>query len=351
MKVKYITGLILSVSIFFRAYSQHPATDFNGGGERCENCYRFMFYNVENLFDPKHDTLKSDLDFTPEGKNRWTYTRYIRKINNILKVIMALGGWEPPEMIGLAEIENEHVLRQLVYYSPLKKFNYHYIHYESPDARGVDVAFLYRKEYFRVICSVPICIRMPGDTLFKTRDVLYIRGIAGKNDTLHLFINHWPSSYGGYMNSMPKRHFVAGVVRGKVDSLLAVSPAANILIAGDFNDECSDESIINVLKASMDTVSPGNNLIDLMSLMNSSLTGSHKFAGRWSNIDQIIVSKSLFQGKHGMKILDGRAHIFKAGFLLEEDRFGEKPFRTFLGPRYIGGFSDHLPVYTDIICE
>ena len=310
-----------------------------------------MFYNVENLFDPHHDTLKSDQDFTPEGKNHWTYSHYLHKVNNVYKTILALGGWEPPDIIGLAEIENEAVMKQLVFYSPLSKFRYGFVHYESPDARGVDVAFLYRKDRFRVLKSYPVVIRMPQDTAFKTRDILYVKGLVNKKDTLHLFINHWPSSYGGYMNSMPKRSFVAGVLRSRVDSILFLNPSANILIAGDFNDECTDLSITSVLKAGGDTASNSISLIDLMAFMNNSSIGSHKYAGRWRNIDQIIVSKPLFDGKSGMKIESGRACIFTEDFLLEEDKFGVKPFRTFLGPRYLGGFSDHLPVYVDIICR
>ena len=319
--------------------------------ERCEKCTRFVFYNLENLFDTHHDSLKSDMDFTPEGKNHWTYSHYLHKISNVYKTFLAMGGWEPPELIGVAEIENEAVLKKLIYDTPLKKFRYGYIHYESPDARGVDVALLYRKEHFKVIKSSPIGIIMLQDTGFKTRDILYVKGTLGNCDTLHLFINHWPSSYGGFMNSKPRRDFVAGVLRKKVDSLLSVNPLANILIAGDLNDEYTDESITLHLNANDDTTGNSTNLVDMMAFMTPDKIGSHKYAGRWRNIDQIIVSLSLYKGKSKLKISGGKAHIFSPEFLLEEDKLGKKPYRTFLGPRYIGGFSDHLPVYTDIICK
>ena len=349
--MKGICVLLFSIGITVMVFPQKNSDLPYSDHERCEKCIRFVFYNLENLFDARHDSLKADLDFTPEGKNHWTYSHYLHKLTNICKTIVAIGGWDPPELIGVAEIENEAVLRKLVYDTPLSKFRYGYIHYESPDVRGVDVALLYLKDRFKVLKSSPVAIRMVQDTGFKTRDILYVKGIINSFDTLHLFINHWPSSFGGFMDSKPRRDFVAGVLRMKVDSILSADPNANILIAGDFNDECTDESIGLHLNANGDTTWNSSNLIDLMAFIMPDKIGSHKYAGRWRNIDQIIVTQALYKGRSKLKVDRGRAFIFSPDFLLEEDKLGKKPYRTFLGPRYIGGFSDHLPVYTDIICR
>ena len=315
-------------------------------GKRSDTVLRAMFYNVENLFDPRDDSITSDEEYQPTGMRGWTYSRLKQKQINISKVIMAVGGWEPPDLIGLCEIENFSVLYGLTNYTALKNFGYKIIHFDSPDPRGIDVALLYRPEKFRVIKSIPLRIHFPFDTASRTRDILFVKGIACKRDTVNIFVNHWPSKFGGAMASIPKRNYVASVMRIYADSLLAVNPNANILIMGDLNESPYEEGVSSVLKAKMDSVNlaPGD-LYDMLAGAGLSWTkGTIKFRETWDAIDHMIVSMPLLShtSPHGL-------HIFDAPFLLQDDEawFGKKPFRTYYGAKYIGGFSDHLPVYMD----
>ncbi|MCF8296985.1 MAG: endonuclease [Saprospiraceae bacterium] len=330
---------------------------------------RIVFYNAENLFDIYDDSLKRDEDFTPKGKNHWDNYKFYKKENNIAKVIMNIGGWEAPGIIGLCEIENFFVLNHLVKKTALKKFNYRIVHFESPDARGIDNALLYRPEKFKPIYSEAIRIDCPFDKSLRTRDILYVKGLVLNHDTIHLFINHWPSRWGGQAASEPKRMFVAQVQKKIVDSILKVNPEANIIIMGDLNDEPNDKSLTeslkalspNILKAQAlnDTVntiieteatSLYNLMIEKKNNGQGSLVYKDAIGYNWNMFDQIIVSGALLGGSEKLIIKNNKAEIFKPDFLLEEKENGiMMPFRTFSGPKYLGGFSDHLPVYIDIL--
>jgi len=303
--------------------------------------YCVAFYNVENLFDTYVDSLTFDHDFTPTGTYHWTYKKYFKKINNISKVLLAIGEGNPPALVGMAEIENERVLHHLCKQSPLKKFNYNFVHYNSPDRRGIDVALIYRTEWVKIIHSEPLQIIFPFDTSSRNRDVLYvvIRLISG--DTLHLFVNHWTSRYGGYAATVPKRNYYASVVKTKCNELLSQNPQTNILVMGDFNDYPDNESVLQL------TSSPYP-LYNLMSrFVNMSHVGTHKHEDFWGCLDQMLVSSSLRQLNTLLAIQYGQAEIFSSDFMLEHDEKygGYKVYRTFLGPRYIGGYSDHLPIF------
>jgi hypothetical protein len=316
-------------------------------GKRGDDALRVMFYNVENLFDPSEDSTKADEEYQPTGMRGWTSNRLKRKLINISKVVLAVGGWEPPEIIGLCEVENRMVLYLLTNDTPLKNFGYKIIHRDSPDPRGIDVALLYRPNKFRVLYSNPISIRFPFDTAARTRDILFVKGIACKSDTLNIFVNHWPSKFGGAMATIPKRKYVASVLRNQVDSLLMVNPGAKILIMGDLNDTPADESVSKVLGAKMDSVNLApDDLYDMLAGAGISWKkGTIKFREEWETIDHMIISKPMFSctTPHSLQIFD-------APFLLQDDEawFGKKPFRTYYGAQYIGGFSDHLPIYMDI---
>lgn len=311
-----------------------------------KNSFRLMFYNVENYFDPFDDTLTNDNEFLPEGVRHWNYSRFLKKRNAIYKTIMALGGWEPPAIIGLCEIENRFVLKQLVYETPFAQFDYRIIHEESPDHRGIDVALLFNPKVFQVLNHKAIEINFPEAPESKTRDILYVKGIVFNEDTLHVFVNHWPSRYGGELSSESRRIFVARQLARSVDVLLKKNPGAAIVVMGDFNDYFFNRSIKEELNAGKDR--EGNRLLNLMPENNYAL-GTHKFEGEWGILDQIMVSPALISPDKGI-FVEGEAHIFDAGFLMQEDiKFlGKKPFRTFLGMKYQGGFSDHLPIFIDL---
>jgi len=320
---------------------------------------RILFWNVENLFDYHDDTTTLDDEFTGAGAMHWTYSKLRKKLAHVAKTILAAGAWNPPGIIGFCEIENRYVLNKLVYDSPLKPFHYRIIHRNSPDRRGIDVALLYREAIFTPIYSEWISIRFPFDTAVKTRDILYVKGILLHTDILHLFVNHWPSRRGGEKISAPRRNYVASVLRKKIDSIITPPPGPlpnkgvgepYILIMGDFNDEPDNESLHTILRAGH----PGTtaNPTGLVNLMYPKLhhEGSHKFRDHWGLLDQFIVSGSLINGRNNLRIDPISVTFYKPDFLMKEDLkyLGIKPKRTFLGPRYLGGFSDHLPVYLDI---
>ncbi len=317
------------------------------------NSIRIAFYNVENLYDTENDSLTNDDAFTPEGSNHWTKGRYWKKINNLGKVILSIGGWEPPEIIGLCEIENEKVLKDLIYNSPLKKFKYRIVHYNSPDNRGIDVALLYRQDKFKVLKSKPIKVSFSEDTTAKTRDILYVCGaIPSTNDTLNILVNHWPSRYGGYAATIKKRNRAAQIARQVFDSIININSDANFILIGDLNDYPTDISLIEHLKAKPDTLNTQN--YDLINLSFKTHTkgkiGSHKYQEHWGVLDQIIVSNQLTKREKGLKVSKEWYNIFRADFLITTDEtfLGIKPNRTFIGTRYNGGYADHLPVFVDL---
>ena len=319
-----------------------------------QSSIKIGFYNVENLFDPEDDSLKNDDSFTPEGFNHWTNKKLNRKINNIAKVILAMGCGEPPAILAMAEVENREVLLKLCKQSPLKKYGYDIVHYESPDKRGIDVALIYRPDIIRITHSEAIPIKFPFDTLSKNRDILFVTARLPNRDSLYLFVNHWTSRYGGFAPTIIKRNYYATVVKRRCDSLLAINQDAAIIIVGDFNDYPTDESMQDILKVKNPDVVGGGGLYNLMlPFLHEENRGTHKREDFWGCLDQIIVSSALLNSdsaSNTIHIKDGKAHIFWADFMIEPDEKygGFKLIRTFSGPRYIGGYADHLPVYIDL---
>jgi len=347
--MKHIFPLVVFfVVLTFTGFSQEIQE--NQGEDRS---FRLMFYNVENLFDIYDDSLTADEEFTPEGERHWNNKRFYAKINNISKVILAVGKWSPPTLIGLCEIENRFVLEKLVYETPLAKSGYKIVQHDSPDRRGIDVALLYRDEDFVLFSDTVIRVGFEFDTATATRDILYVKGLIGGNEMLHIFINHWPSRYGGYMGTVEKRNTAARILKKHTDSLLAINPGVSIVILGDFNDDPGDESLTKILGAKYpqenDTLSCLYNL--MLKKPDDWQYGSLKFRETWNTFDQIIVSGNLLSTESEIRSGHDGAKIFHAPFLLEDDEtyLGKKLFRTFNGYKYQGGFSDHLPVFFDLI--
>jgi len=310
--------------------------------------FKIMFYNLENMFDPFDDSLKNDNDYLPDGIRGWTWKKFERKLQNTSKVIITAGGWRPPDIVGVSELENRFCLIQLLKRTPLNRFNYKIIHHESPDDRGIDVGLIYLPDRFTVLSHRAIPVIFEGDSVAKTRDILYVKGLIPNGDTLHIFINHWPSKFGGAVATITRRKDAALRLKSVTDSIAAVNPRALIVITGDFNDQPTDESLAIHLDArSGITDTTGYYLYNLMQeLMGKWDVGSNKFREEWSIIDQFIVSSALLNRKSGLRVSEKRAEIFRAPFLMEEDRNfnGTKPFRTYYGAVYQGGFSDHLPI-------
>lgn len=319
-------------------------------GQESREGLRFVFYNVENLFDPFDDSLTADEEFLPWGIRGWTWKKFEEKVNGIHKVLVALGGWEPPELLALCEVENYFVLHRLIHETPLRKHEYQIIHRDSPDPRGIDVALLYRPGFFLPIrhryYPVPVGCSHPDPT----RDILYVKGIINGGDSLHLLINHWPSRWEGVLESRPERLAAAAVLRHILDSLIMADEHSKILVAGDFNDEVTDIS----LRDSLGVQLPVNFCQDdhLYFPGDSPMPGqpgSLKYRRRWYGFDLILVSGSMLHSQ-GLSVSKNGYRIFSPGFLLEDDPqwLGKRPFRTYRGYRYHGGISDHLPVFIDI---
>jgi len=309
-----------------------------------------VFWNVENLYDTYNDSTKLDDEFTRQGKMRWNYSRFHNKFNHIAKTLLAISEWQPPAIIGLCEVENRYVMNKLIYESPLKPYGYRMIHHESPDLRGIDVALLFRPSLFKVLSSKAYKIVFPFDTAARTREILFVQGQLLARDTLNLLINHWPSRRGGYEESQPRRDFVALVLRKIIDSLLSDNKYSRILVMGDFNDEPVSASIKNMLHAiPPDSVNDYNDLVNLMYPLTGK-EGTHRYRGIWSLLDQFMVSGNLIIPESGLRLVQGSVNVFRGTFLLKDDLkyFGSKPFRTYNGFKYEGGFSDHLPVYLDL---
>jgi hypothetical protein len=294
-----------------------------------------MFYNVENLFDCFDDSLsRGDDDFLPSSPRHWSFKRYQEKLQKTAKVIMAAGQWNPPFLVGLCEIENSNVLWQLTRNTGLSELGYRFSHFESPDPRGIDVALLYRKDCFTVLEEKPVKVVLPNNKT--TRDILFVKGVAHKTDTLFVMVNHWPSRLGGESESDINRMAAANCLSKLCDSLRKVHPRPFIIAMGDFNDGPTDESIIQLKKFGMEPMNKNASQKNI---------GSNKFRQTWETIDQIILSEYLSTHWQQMGLLTS-FKILDLPFLLVKDEtyLGIKPFRTYLGPQYIGGYSDHLPV-------
>jgi hypothetical protein len=300
--------------------------------------YTVMFYNVENLFDTVDDTTKDDDEFLPGGSRRWTEKRYWQKINALSRVIAAAGGWEPPALIGLCEVENENVVRDLAYGSVLAGAGYKVIHRESPDTRGIDLALLYRADIVRVADCRSWIPDMAMGEVFDSRNLLYIKTFFGA-DTLHLILCHWPSRRGGMLAAGDVRESMAQLVRIKADSLQSSSGnKASIIVTGDFNAAPNDTL--------MTLITSGGHLINTAKTVADSGKGSYRYQGRWEMIDQILVSYSVTDTVGPLYIDPLSFRVFDAPFLLADDPDypGNKPFPTYDGFRWSGGYSDHLPV-------
>ena len=309
--------------------------------------FTFVFYNVENLFDTKNDTLSDDDEFTPNGEKYWKNNKYQAKLENIARVLRGVGQWELPAIVGLCEVENKNVLYDLSRHRLINDAEYHLIHKDSPDRRGIDVAMLYREEVFQPLKSRWISILFESDPERTTRDILYVKGTINDLDTLHIFINHWPSRWGGIEASQPRRIEAARKLKQLTDSIYLADINPNILIAGDFNDNPTDSSLHKVLQAGIKSELTADGLVNLMlEDFNEGETGTLKYRESWETYDQIIISSSMYYLRHTQLTLNG-AFVYAPDYLLIEDEryLGKKPFRTYIGPRYQGGFSDHLPVY------
>ncbi len=301
-----------------------------------------FFYNVENLFDTIDDPLTRDDDFTPNGRQQWNSKRYFKKLENLTQAILDLDG-QIPALIGLVEIENETVLKDLRDALGPRAAHYQIAHFDSPDARGIDNALLIDSEVFSTKDSEKLAINFDWNRDMKTRDILYVK-LEDKNaEILHVFVNHWSSRREGTAETEPKRLRAAHVLRAKMNRIVEENPSANFLIVGDFNDMPNDKSLIGILQAGAEN--SRSDLVNLMTDDQEKSKGTISYRREWMVFDQMIVSRGLLD-ENGLKIKGKDAKILKSPDLIFTYKDGgQKPNATYGGPNYYGGFSDHLPIY------
>ena len=293
-----------------------------------------MFWNVENFFDWRNDsTTVSDMEFSSRGERRWTWKRFQAKANAFAKALFWVEGetGRLPDIIGLEEVENAFVLRQLLQKTALRKLDYKYVHYDSPDHRGIDVALLYRSSRLELLDSKP-CHLFASDTVIATRDILLcVFREKPQEERFAVLVNHHPSKYGGTAESEPRRRIAVERLRFLVDSLATIG-LDHVIAGGDFNDS-PDNPVFRLLEPSLTPMH--------MDLYRRGL-GTIKYDGKWDLIDHIYLSPALTPL--------ARMRILRIPFLLTRDTVhsGEKPLRTYTGPRHTGGVSDHLPVLLEV---
>ena len=284
--------------------------------------------NCENLFDCYHDSLKQDTEWLPASVRKWTPDRYWRKVNNIGQEILSCQEDGLPDLVALVEVENDSVLRDLTRRSLLRNAGYQYLMTQSPDVRGIDVALLYQPFSFRPICYDELDVQ-PLEGMRPTRDILYVQGETLNGDTLHVFVVHAPSRYGGEKATRPNRRVVMERIVGAIHLL---PPDAKVIVAGDFNDYADSPSLLFLEEHGLHNVTK-----DVVGTHDAK--GTYRYKGRWQSIDHVLVSTVLCDSV-------AQTFVHDAPFLLEEDKKygGFKPFRTYNGYRYQRGFSDHLPL-------
>lgn len=338
-----LTLAVLLLTVLFSAIASLVA----GKGYNKKRNLTVVFYNVENLFDTKNTQGGNDAEFTPEGNNKWSEDRYLKKVEDISKVLSSVNKNELPEIIGLCEIENRMVLDDLIATKFLSAGNYKIEHFESPDFRGIDCALLYRPDEFKVVKSTPIKVVFADDPKFTTRDILYVKGETNNHEEFHIFVNHWPSRIGGLEQTEPKRIAVARLLKSKIDSVQILNPNANILVMGDMNDEPSNKSLSEILGAKNPEVESAS-LVNLMYPIHTIKKGSYFYRGNWNMLDNIIVSSGLLNNT-GFRCTEKQGQVFYEKWMEYEGQKGEfSPNRTYGGPNYYGGVSDHFPVFLQL---
>jgi hypothetical protein len=353
------------------------------------------FYNLENLFDTVDNPLIQDEEFLPTAVKKYNTTLYNKKLDNMATVISQMGTDVNPDglaLLGVVELENDTALTDLILHDKLSSRGYQYVHFDSKDSRGIDVALVYSPRYFMVLDrkSIPVDLK----TGYNTRDILYVKGILA-GDTVHIFVNHWPSRRGGvnyadinaksnaYQNSsrnfVPRDGTVAGgdagnlrdnvaadgeentrelrVIAAKackavVDSINAAEGNnARVIIMGDLNDDPSNASVVTGIKAKADItkVEPGE-IFNPYSDIHKKGYGTLAFNGKWNLFDQIMYAYPFLNQQQVGGWFLFRTHIFRRDYLIEQEgRYKGYPKRTWSGDKFIDGYSDHLPVYTVLL--
>ncbi len=309
------------------------------------------YYNLENLFDTIDSEGVAEGDFLPNGAKGWNSERYYYKLGQMSKVLSEIATDKTPDglaVFGISEIENKMVVEDLVKTDKLKDRNYQIVHYNSPDRRGIDVGLVYNPKYFEVTNSVSARLTT-ADTSFKTRDQLVVSGLL-RGEEVHFIVNHWPSRSGGEKRSRPKRNAAAQLSRSLADSILAIDANAKVMIMGDLNDDPTNHSVAKYLKATDDPskFEDGYFYNPYLTLYKKGI-GSLAYRDSWNLFDQIILTPALVNEEREDWSYY-KANIFKKPYMMnQEGKYKGYPKRSFVGNKFQGGYSDHLPVYVYLV--
>ncbi len=321
--------------------------------------HKVVFYNLENLFDLVDDPEKNDDEFLPEGPKKWNEAKFQKKMENLEKVfadITMIGKGEKvtvndyPVVIGVSEIENRVVLEELVSQRMLAPARYRICHYDSPDRRGVDVGFLYRSDVFALEGSAAIPFTIEDRPDFRTRDIVTMWGTI-EQEPFYFMVAHWPSRLGGQQASAYLRERAAEIMREAADSVRRINPAVKVVMMGDFNDDATDNSVMETLGGcgDIDEIPEGGYYNPFVNLLKAGY-GTLAYRDAWNLFDNIVVSENLATGSTGslkLQRVDRKyyGYIFDRPYLRQkEGQYKNYPLRTYVGNNFQGGFSDHFPV-------
>ncbi len=304
------------------------------------------FYNQENLFDTLDNPNKKDEEFLPNGKYKWNTERYMGKLNNMAKVIASMNNGNGADFLGMCEVESIEALTDLTQNKQLEKMAYKTVFFEGQDERGIDNAFIYKSSLVKSVVGKTFEINPEGLEGDKTRNILLAEVVLKNKETVYFIVNHWPSRREGEKESEFKRVYVAGEVRKICNEIYAKNAKANIIVMGDLNDEPTNMSVIGSLGATGSASKTKDKMLfNTVKELAMDGVGTHKYKNEWSMLDQIIISANLLNEKSKISFVQGSAQVYKQDFMLETDeKYKGNPLRTFVGNKYLGGFSDHLPV-------
>ena len=309
------------------------------------------FYNLENFYDTINQPGVDDEDFTPNGSYHYTAEIFKDKVNHLAEVVSLIGTDQSPDglaFMGCAEIENKSVLETLVNHPKLKSRNYQIVHYNGPDLRGVDCGFIYNPKYFKVLesQSITVDLKKVVNDWRPTRDILYVKGILGNTDTVHIIVNHWPSRRGGEEATAPLRKFAAGIGKQIIDSLMAINPNTKILDMGDLNDNPTDPSMVKVLKCvDKKEKCKSSGMFNPWVDYYKKGIGTLGYNDSWSLFDQIVLSSG-WLNVNQQGFFYQKAHIFSRDFMITKTgKYKGYPKRTWDFAIYNAGYSDHFPTY------
>lgn len=311
------------------------------------------FYNVENLFDTINNNGKYDFEFSPQGLRAWNTEKYRIKLANLARAITSMTIPETPvgpAVIGISEVENESVVKDLVAAvdsvlaaEGRAPWNLRYVHHDSPDRRGIDVALLYNPLFFEVTGVNTHRLTFADEPDFLTRDQLVVSGSL-LDKPMAFIVNHWPSRLGGQEESSPRREAAGALSRHIADSLRAAVPGIGVMMMGDLNDDPADKSCAVSFGGvrTLEELTPGGFFNPFWEILAHGV-GTLCYRGEWNLFDQIMVSDNLADGSD-KELFYWKSTVYNQPMLRQQDgRYKNYPWRTFSGKNFIGGFSDHFP--------